>query len=721
LPTEPARCSRPPGKRLCGEVILIFCAALAAYFPAIRGAFIWNDSDYVTEPALRSLAGLRRIWFEVGATQQYYPALHTAFWIEHRWWGDAALGYHLVNVLLHATSACLFVAVLRRLRIPGAYFAGLLFALHPVCVESVAWISEQKNTLSTVFYLLAALVYLRWRQIHAEHEAGVGLGGRARPLAPSTSDARLNERSGATAQPYLYLVALALYVLAILSKSVAATLPAALLVVFWWQRGRLSWKRDVGPLLPWFVLGAAAGLFTGWVEHTYIGAKGDAFGLTLVQRTLVAGRAIWFYLGKLFWPAKLIFIYPRWNVDATFLWQYLFPLAALALLAGLWGWRRRSRAPLAAALIFIGTLFPTLGFFNIFAFIFSYVADHFQYLATLSVIALVAGAWGRWAESERGQVEKVDLPGSVNVFSLTPYLAKPAAAVPPLAAIAVLSLLGILTWRQSRMYRDVIAFYRTTLAENPNSWMGHHNLGVTLAEAGQMPAAIAEYQAALRLKPDDALAEYDLASAYFKVGRTAEALEHFQRSLQLEPNYVKAHYAMGNVLAQLGRIPEAIVHYQAALRSNPAYPEARYDLGNAFLATGRLREAIVEFRRAVELEPDYEQALSHLGGALVQAGQTGEAMTDLDRALRINPADAEAHYDIGIALAQSNRVSEAVGHFEAAARLEPEDPDAQVNLALALAEVGRIPEAIAHCQTALRLRPNFAPARELLGRLRANP
>jgi tetratricopeptide (TPR) repeat protein len=671
-PDPRAGASLSPGGAACrpGEIALIVCATLAAYFPALRSSFIWNDSDYVTQPSLRSVGGLWRIWFEVGATQQYYPLLHSAFWLEHRLWGDSPLGYHLANVLLHAAASCLFVAVLRRLSAPGAFFGGLIFALHPVCVESVAWISEEKNTLSTVFYLLSALVYLRWRE-------------------------RPEQAGGRDARPRLYFFALALFILALLGKSVTATLPAALLVVIWWRQGRLDWRRDILPLVPWFAAGAADGLFTAWVERTFIGAKGDAFALTLLQRTLVAGRAVWFYLGKLFWPAKLIFIYPRWNVDATAAWQYLFPLAALALLAGLWACRGRSRAPLAAALFFVGTLFPTLGFFNVFAFIFSYVADHFQYLAALGVVALVAGAWGRWAAS------------------------RPPAATPSIAAAALLAVLGILTWRQSRMYRDEIAFYRTTLEQNPGSWMGHHNLGVLLAQAGRMPEAIAEYETALRIKPDDGLAEYDLGNALFKAGRTPEALEHYERALVLEPGYVKALYAVGSVLAQTGHIREAIDYYREAISINPAFPEAHYDLGNALLATGDLRGAIVEFGRAVQLQPNYVLALGHLGAALVQAGQYGDAVEYLVRSLAFDPGPAATHYNLGIALAQTNRLPEAVEQFQAAARLEPRDPDAQVNLALALAEVGRLPEAVAHCRAALGINPDFAPARELLGRLEA--
>jgi len=365
-----------------GGAIALFGATIIAYFPALHGGFIWDDDGHVTKPALRSLHGLWRIWTELGATQQYYPVLHSAFWLEHRLWGDAPFGYHLLNVLLHATAACLFGLVVERL-VPKpldrnasrssslgtscSTFAAFLFALHPVCVESVAWISEQKNTLSTVFYLLSALAYLRFDQ---------------------------------NRKPRTYLLALGLFLLALLSKSVTATLPAALLVIFWWRRGSLSWKRDVVPLLPWFAIGAAVGLLTAWVERTFIiGAQGYAFDLSFLERCLLAGRVIWFYLGKLLWPANLIFIYPRWQVSAAVPWQYLFPIAAIAATAALWLIRRRTRGPLAGWLFFVGSLFPALGFFNAYPFIFSYVADHFQYLASLGIIATVAGGISRFSDS----------------------------------------------------------------------------------------------------------------------------------------------------------------------------------------------------------------------------------------------------------------------------------------------------------------------------------
>ena len=231
---------------------------LLAYLPAWHGGFVWDDDGHVTKEALRSVAGLWRIWFEPGATQQYYPVVHSAFWLQFRAWGLDTTGYHIVNILLHASSACLLAVLLRRIGARGAWLAGAIFALHPVQVESVAWITELRNTLSGVFYFGAALTYL-----HFDERRTRGL----------------------------YLAALGLFSLALLSKSVTSTLPLGLLIVFWWQRGRIHWRRDVRPLMPFLAAGVAAGAMTVWMERAFIGAEGAAFDFTLIERALIAGRA----------------------------------------------------------------------------------------------------------------------------------------------------------------------------------------------------------------------------------------------------------------------------------------------------------------------------------------------------------------------------------------------------------------------------------------------
>jgi tetratricopeptide (TPR) repeat protein len=576
--TSPARVTAPgpTGPRDLWAAAFICCATLLAYLPALWGDFIWNDSDYVTAPALRSLAGLGLIWTKLGATEQYYPLLHSAFWVQHGLWGDHPLGYHIVTLLLHAGAAVLFALVLRRLfngetapatlpktagsskaaaagqerrRYAGAeWLAALIFALHPVHVESVAWITEQKNTLSLVFYLAAALAYLHFDE---------------------------------TRRPRMYWAALGLFVLSLLCKTVTATLPAALLVVFWWKRGRLDWRRDFRPLLPWLALGTAWGLFSSWVEQHYLGAKGGDFDLPFVERGLIAGRAIWFYLGKLAWPFDLNFIYPRWTPDRAVWWQWLFPLGVLALGITLWALRRRTRAPFAAFLFFTGSLFPVLSFVNLYGALYSFVWDHWQYLPDLGLIALAAAglaqAWERAGIHQRG-------------------------AGPALAAGLAL-LLGALTWDHCGMFRDDQTLYRDTLARNPGAWMAHFNLGgILLKIPGREPEAIAHFEAALRINPDMADAHYNLGTALAKVpGREPEAITHFEAALRITPENGAVHYNMANALAKIpGRLPEAIAHYREALRINPDLAEAHYNLGIALLNDPRqLPEAISHFEAAL--------------------------------------------------------------------------------------------------------------------------
>jgi Tfp pilus assembly protein PilF len=497
-------------------------AVLLAYLPAIGGQFLWDDDAHVTRPDLRSLGGLARIWTDFGATQQYYPLLHTAFWVEHRLWGNAVAGYHLVNILQHAFSAVLILLVLRRLQVPGAALAAAVFALHPVHVESVAWISEQKNTLSLLFYLGAAYAYLRFDEER-----------RARD----------------------YVWASALFVLGLLTKTVVATLPAALLVAFWWKRGRLSGRRDVVPVLPWFAAGAAAGLHTAWIERAQLGAEGADFALSPAQRVLLAGRVAWFYLGKLIWPADLTFNYPRWTIDATSATAYVWPAAALIAVVGLWAVRRRSRGPLAAALLFAGSLFPVLGFVNVYPFVFSFVADHFAYLPSLGLIAGLAA-------------------GAATVAARDARLGR----VAPAAAGVLLIALGALTWRQSQIYRDAPTLYEATLARNPDCYLCLNNLGTLAARGGDMEEAARFYGEAVRIKPDSPEAHNNLGSALAQSGKMAESLPHFEQAVRAAPNYVSARVNFGGVLFRMGRVAEAKAQFEAALRVMPDYAPARQNL-----------------------------------------------------------------------------------------------------------------------------------------------
>ena len=634
--------SSASGWRDAAMCALVVCGAVLAYLPALRGSLLWDDNMHVTRADLRPLHGLWRIWFDLGATQQYYPLLHSAFWLEHRIWGDAVLGYHLVNVLLHAASAILVVGIARRLALPGAWLAGFAFALHPVCVESVAWISEQKSTLSGVFCLAAALTYLHFDRSRRKSTYGA---------------------------------ALALFLLALMSKTVTATLPAVLLVILWWQRGRIVWKRDVVPLIPWFAVAIPAGLTTAWVETApqFIGAQGQEYALSLPQRLLLAGRVPWFYAAKVVWPFDLMFVYPRWNIDPGVWWQYGFLLGLAMIAVALIVVARRNRGPLAAFLIFIGTLFPVLGFLNVYPFRYSYVADHFQYLATLAI--LIPAASGLTVLAARIRLRKM-------------------AAIALGAALAV--TLGAATWRQSSDYRDYETLFRRTLAGNPGSAFVHNNLGVILMSSGREGEAAGEFGEAVRLSPKS-------------------------------PDY---RVNLGLALAQMaGRLPDAIAEYQTALRFDPHFSSAHLNLGLALTSIpGRLQDAIAEYRQAiaeyqnaVRGEPSLWQAHFNLGLAYGQIpGRETEAIAEYQTALRMKPDSALAHFHLGNTLHKLGRLPDAIAEYEASLRIDPAVPEVHYELAYALAQIpGRVPEAIAECQKMLLLKPGDGPGRQLMASLLA--
>src|SRR6266699_1382148 len=499
-----------------------FCLILAvvtmlAYQPAWHGGPLWDDDANIASAELRSLDGLRRIWFVPRATQQYQPLHYSSSWLQQRLLGDSPTGYHLVNLLLHIGCVVLVLKILRLLRIPGAELAAIIFALHPVNVETVAWIAERKNTLSGLFCLGATLWYLKF-------------------------DESRSRRS--------YALALGLFLLGLLSKTAIVTLPLALLVLFWWKRGAISWRRDVVPLIPFFFLSAAAGLMTWWVENGNIGYKASTLAFSPVARCLMAGRAFWFQLGKALWPSDLMFVYPRWELNAAVGWQYLFPLAVLGLLGILWSLRRWSRAPLAGVLIYLFLLLPSLGFLNIYFFIYSFVADHWQYLACLGIITPCASGIVLLAErSKRWQ-----------------------ALLEPATMLLLGGILFVLTWQQSRMYTDIETLYRTTIARNPACWMAQVNLGNILYKVNRIPEAMDLFKQAMRIKP--AVAHYSLGNVLLQKGQTSEAIDQYKQALRIDPGYAEAHNNLGGALFLTGRTSEAIDQYKQALRINPNYAEA---------------------------------------------------------------------------------------------------------------------------------------------------
>ncbi len=699
-----ARLNEPPSttSRTLWFFPCMFVALIIAYAPALHGTMLWDDDGHLTRAGLRAWGGLLRIWFEPGATQQYYPLVHSAFWLQARLWDDAFLGYHLVNVILHGISAGLLVVLLRRLQIPGALLAGAIFALHPVQAESVAWMTELKNTLSGVFYFAAALAYLRYDR---------------------QRDART------------YVVSVTLFFCALASKTVTATLPAALLAVFWWRRGSLDWRRDVRPLVPFFALGALAGLVTAWVERTFIGARGADFLLTPIDRLLVAGRAVIFYAEKDLWPAHLTFIYPRWSVSQDVWWQYLFPVGVAAILLAGWQIRPRSRAPLAAALVFCATLAPALGFVNVYPFRYSFVADHFQYLACVAVFVPVAAS--------------------------ATYLAVRAGLRATLAECVLCVLVGApLAWvthGETRKYVDSVTLYTVTLRQNPGCWLCLENLGV--AAQREVPAqherAIALFGEALRINPADAQLHNNLGTTLMELGRLDEAVAEERQSIRYAPGYAEAYGNLGVALHKLGRQDEAAAAYRTALDIKPGLTFARTNLaillaqaghseeartqlegaaalpatdpgapagaaavqlGDASTAVGEYAAAIAHYRDALTQGADSPSTRMKLGVALARSGALGDAASELQAVVRAAPRYAAAHANLANVLMSLGDLPHAIAEFQEALVLEPKMATVHNDFGVALARSGRGDEAILQFQEALRLNPAYAAAQANLAK-----
>src|SRR6266403_5148243 len=440
-----------PRGRACVFGMLLAAITIFAYRPAWNGGFLWDDDAYVTNNDLLTASdGLQRIWFSLDSPSQYFPLVYTTFRIERALWGLSPSGYHWVNLLLHVANALLVWRVLARLNVPGAWLAGAIFALHPVQVESVAWITERKNVLMGFFFLLTLVAWIAF----------------------------VDKR---TRRPWiLYCLALMFYVLALSAKATACTLPAALFLILWLQKKTITMRRLM-QIVPFFVLGVGMGLLAVWWERYHQGTNRAVFPfLSPIERFLVASRAVWFYLSKIFWPSNLTFIYPTWNISPGDLLDYIWLLAGIAACVAIYFLRRYvGRSVVVAAAFFVSTLSPVLGFLMLFTFRYTFVADHYQYLACIGPIALA----------------------SAGIISLSNKFTQYRAVIIS-AALLVVAILGTLTWRQAATYTDIETLWRTTLARNPECWMAHTNIGLVLFQKGQIDDAIAHYRTALQMQHD---------------------------------------------------------------------------------------------------------------------------------------------------------------------------------------------------------------------------
>ncbi|MEW5894244.1 MAG: tetratricopeptide repeat protein [Candidatus Omnitrophota bacterium] len=599
---------------------------LLCYSQAMKAGYIWDDDYLVTRnPYLKSANGLKELWFNFRSRSQYYPVVFSVFWVFYHLWELDPFGYHLANIILHIGNALLIWAIFKKLDIPWAYWIGFVFAVHPVHVESVAWVSELKNTLSAFFFLLTVLVYL-----------GIYLPDWKR-----------------CSRPFIYASALGLHLLALFSKTVTCVFPVIMLIVLWWKKKSLQWK-DVLMLVPFFLLGLMMGLVTVWMEVHQVGADGAEWQQTPVERFLIAGRALWFYLAKLALPANLIFTYTRWRIDAGAFWQYLYPVSfgllmlTLFIKSSKWG-----RGWLAGLLYFTMALFPALGFFDLFPMRFSYVADHFQYLASIGPIALaIFLCYLLW----RKNFYETRLALGV-VFS------------------AVVILFGWLTFKQTFIYKDKLTLFNDVIEKNPDSWMAYNNRG----------------------------------DIYFSQGRLDLAENDFAKALSLFPNNSDALNNNALIFYFKGEFEKAFHFFSLAIKARPEFYEAYGNRGMVYRQNGEFEKALDDFNRALKINPYYQEGYNRRAILFSMMGNHDAALKDLSAVIKIDPAFVGAYANRGVIYLKKEDYPRALEEFNLALRVDPSLGTAYLNRAAVWKHLGRVDLALADLLKARTMGLNVDP------------
>ena len=618
--------------------LFLFFLTIVVYLPAMHGDFVCDDEIYIkSNPLLQTADGLKLIWTNIKATPQYYPLTFTTFWAEFQVWRLWTTGYHLTNVLLHAVNATLLWTLLRRLSIPGAWFAAAIFALHPIQVESVAQISERKNVLSGLFYFLALLAYMRFSPF---------------------DDAQSSTYTHNTRRWDYYILALVCFSCALLSKTVACSLPAVILLLLWWKVGRVHLK-DLLPLVPMFVLGFAFARITAIVEKDVTGAIGKDWEFSFIERTLIAGRALWFYVSKIFWPSNLTYIYPRWTIDSTSWWQYIFPLTALVVLTLLASIHKRiGRAPIVAALSFSGTLLPMLGFFNVYLMRYTFVADHFQYLSCISIVVLTVSLF--WQK----HVVLLNESSPHSLLYRAPYCT--------LLSGAILIFLGLNTWQQAHVYAGPETLWSDTLKKDPTSWIAHNNLGSVFLNKGEYQQALFHFEEAVRLKQDLPEAQSNLSRTFLKMDKLDAAVAHGLQAIKLKPDSSEFYSILGSIYWRKKDVIQAAQYFADAIHREPVSAQAHYNLGLLYIKEAEAfrdkfpQEAVAHFEKALSLAPDSMQTVAALAWTLathpdatVRNGSRAQALAE--RACEQTNYKSPILLDIlAAAYAEDHRFSDAI-------------------------------------------------------------
>ena len=684
--------------RVPGVCLVLAAITFAVFGQTLRHEFVnFDDNLYVYDnPAVTRGLNLKGVeWaFTHRVCANWHPLTMLTHMLDCQLYGLNAGGHHLTNVLLHTASVILLFLVLRRMTgflWRSAFVAGV-FAIHPLRVESVAWVAERKDVLSGLFFMLTLWAYTRYGQGRSSVER--------RGSSAGTSSLALDPRPS-TLSYYLVLV---FFALGLLCKPMLVTVPFVLLLLDYWPLGRMTsgewqvtrFRIPVPQLstlnnllyekLPLFGLAVVSCVVTIVAQHEALQSF-ERFSLPVRLGNAVISYVA--YLGQMFWPTGLAVLYPFTARNIGFLAVVLSLVLLAGISAGVFILRRRRPYFLTGWLWYLIMLVPVIGIVQVGA---QARADRYTYLPQIGLYV-----WLTWAAAEGcagRRYRRVVLGG---------------------LATGILAALMFCARAQTPYWRNSESLWTHTLACTSDNYIAHNELGNALLQKERLDEAVAQYQMALQIKPDYAEAHNNLGDALLQQGKVDEAITHGQQALQIKPDYAAAYNNLGNALLKKGRVDEAITQYQKALQIKPDYAEAWYNLGNALLKKGRVDEAIIQYQKALQIKPDYAEAHNNLGSALVQNGRVDEAIIQYQKALQIKPDYAGARYNLGYALLQNGRMDEAITQYQKALQIKPDYAEAHYNLGNALLKKGDVDEAITQYQQALQIKSGNAKAHYNLG------
>jgi tetratricopeptide (TPR) repeat protein len=648
--------------RLKSLICLVLVLATSAVYWHVTGHdFVNLDDDvyvYENRHVQNGLTSDSIIWaFTTTRAGFKIPLTWLSLMLDFELYGLNAGGYHLTNLLLHIANVLLVFFILKLMT--GALwrsaFVAALFALHPLHVESVAWVTERKDVLSTLFWLLTMWGYLGYV-----------------------------ERPGMRR----YLLIIVSFTLGLMAKPMLVTLPFVLLLLDYWPLGRFKIGQSadashasvqapiksgqpmsavlglVWEKIPLFALVAVSSVVTFLAQKS---AGALVHFETWPIRIRIANGLVSYvkYLGKMIWPHSLAVFYPHpghtlpiWKAGGAGL---LLLCISILVVRG----ARRYPYLLVGWLWYIGTLVPVIGLVQAGS---QAMADRFTYIPLIGLYIIIA--WG--------------------VSEIVPRLSHRNLYLATLSTTLFLFLM-VLTWKQVQVWKNSISLFEHTLEVTSNNGLCHYNLGIALDREGRTDDAIKHYLEALRIKPDHVEAHNNLGVALARQGRPQEAIGHYSEALRIQPDHAGAHYNLGIVLAEQARLDEAIVHYSEAFRIRPGHANAHNNLGLALFRKGKFEEAIAQYSEALLINPEHAGAHHNLGILLAKQGRLDEAIVHYSKTLRVKPDHADAHNNLGVALARQGRLEEAVNHFSEAVRINPDHSTAHRNLEMGLRLVGKYP------------------------------